>query len=73
MNGYFFSYVTLSVLLITVFQWPKLKQKTKQEKATFIIMLLLVWGLSMLDLPHSPGPTTLISLVFKPFSELIGL
>ena len=63
--------VTISVLLITRFEWPKLKAKPVRDKAVFISLLLLVWILSMLDLPSMPGPTTLLLFIFKPFRGLV--
>jgi Na+/melibiose symporter-like transporter len=71
MSWSFFSCVTIAVLLITWFEWPKLKQKPKKDKVAFISLLLIVWLLSMLDLPNTPGPTTVLHFIFKPFKGLL--
>ncbi|WP_068501168.1 hypothetical protein [Paenibacillus kribbensis] len=70
MRWYFFCFITISVLLITRFEWPKLKAKPVKDKAVFVSLLLLVWILSMLDLPNTPGPTTVLLFIFKPFRGL---
>ncbi|MCY9666153.1 hypothetical protein M5X11_14450 [Paenibacillus alginolyticus] len=71
MRWSFFCGVTIAVLLICWFEWPKLKQKPKRDKAVFVSLILLVWLLSMLDLPRTPGPTTLLQFIFKPFKGLL--
>jgi hypothetical protein len=70
MKWYFFCAVTIAVLLITRFEWPKRKAKSVKDKAVFVSLLLLVWILSMLDLPNTPGPTTVLLFIFKPFRGL---
>ncbi|MGW9528352.1 hypothetical protein ACWHAM_11445 [Paenibacillus terrae] len=68
---FFFCCVTISVLLIIRLEWPKLKVKPIRDKAVFVSLLLLVWILSMLDLPNTPGPTTVLMFIFKPFRGLV--
>lgn len=63
--------VTIAVLLIMWVEWSKLKQKPLWDRAVFVSLLLAVWLLSMLDLPHTPGPTTLLQAIFKPFRPLV--
>lgn len=70
MRGFFFWVVTISALLITRYEWPKLRTKPVRDKAVFISLLLLVWILSMLDLPNTPGPTKALLFIFKPFRGL---
>lgn len=67
----FFSCVTIAVLLILWFDWPRMKAKPPKDKAAFVTLLLIGWLLSMLDLPNTPGPTTLLEAVFKPFRGLV--
>ncbi|MBB3111743.1 multisubunit Na+/H+ antiporter MnhB subunit [Paenibacillus phyllosphaerae] len=63
--------ITIAVILILAFEWRKLKDKPRREKAALFAVLLLVWALSMLDLPATPGPVTLLEMIFKPFEGLI--
>ncbi len=71
MRWSFFCGVTITVLLIGWFEWSKLKQKPKRDKAVFVSLLLLVWLLSMLDLPNTSGPTRVLEFIFKPFKGLV--
>ncbi|MBA2939858.1 hypothetical protein HZF08_16215 [Paenibacillus sp. CGMCC 1.16610] len=66
-----FCIVTIAMILISLFEWPKLKQKPKRDKAVFIMLLLTGWVLSMFDLPNTPGPTSIFKIVFKPLRGLI--
>ncbi|MDD9271927.1 hypothetical protein ACFPES_33365 [Paenibacillus sp. GCM10023248] len=62
---------TIATLLIVWVEWSKLKQKPLWDRAVFVALLLAVWLLSMLDLPHTPGPPTLLQAIFKPFKPLV--
>lgn len=73
MSGSFFIGVTIAVLLIVWFEWKKLRSKPAKDKAVFVALLLLVWILSMLDLPKTPGPTTFLLYIFKPFKGLLEM
>ncbi|MCR8635040.1 hypothetical protein [Paenibacillus radicis (ex Xue et al. 2023)] len=67
----FFWMVTIAVMLIIWLEWSQLKSKPTKDKLVFISLLLLVWLLSMLDLPNTQGPTTLLRFIFKPFRPLL--
>ncbi|WP_127532568.1 hypothetical protein [Paenibacillus kobensis] len=71
MNISLFITITLAVIAIWWLDWPKIKKKTGKEKTLFIMLLLLGWVLSMLNLPDTPGPTTLLQFVFKPLEPLV--
>ncbi|MEW9699178.1 hypothetical protein [Paenibacillus sp. SI8] len=71
MNWTFFICITIASLLVAWFEWPKLKQKPKRERVIFVSLLLFVWVLSMFDLTHTPGPTTVLQTIFKPFKGLL--
>lgn len=68
--GVFFATAGI-VLVIILFQWPKMKQQSKKDKGAFIVLLLLALMLSMFDLQHIKGPVTLLEYIFKPFGKLI--
>lgn len=63
--------VTLAVIAIGFMEWPKMRRKPPQDRAAFICLLLLGWGMSALNLPHTPGPTQLLMAVFKPLAWLV--
>ncbi|WP_010273335.1 hypothetical protein [Paenibacillus senegalensis] len=65
-----FWWVTLAVVLIFARQWPSVKKKPYWDKVVFVCLTSVVWALSMLDLPHTPGPTTVLQLIFKPLEGL---
>lgn len=71
MRWSFFCGVTIAALLIAWFEWSKLKTRPVWDRAVFVSLLLTVWLLSMLDLPNTPGPTTLLKFIFKPFKGLV--
>ncbi|MDQ8734179.1 hypothetical protein [Paenibacillus sp. LHD-38] len=66
-----FSGVTIAALLILWFEWPRMKAKPIKDKAALVSLLLIGWLLTMLDLPNTPGPTTLLEAIFKPFRGLV--
>lgn len=68
--GAFFATAAI-IIVILLFQWPKMKQKPKKDKIALIVLLFIGWGLSMLNLPHIQGPTTLIEAIFTPFSKIL--
>lgn len=71
MIGGLFIGITIAILAIIRFEWPKLKGKPLRDRATFASLLALAWALSMLDLPHTPGPTHALMFIFKPFKSLL--
>lgn len=71
MRWTFFCIVTIAVSLIAWVEWPKLKEKPRRDRVVFTSLLILGWGLSMLDLPNTPGPTTVLEVIFKPLRPLL--
>lgn len=68
--GAFLIVVAISIVIL-LFQWPKIKQAPKKDKWAFGILLVIGWGLSMLDLPHISGPVTWKAVIFRPFSQFL--
>ncbi|NWL89118.1 MULTISPECIES: hypothetical protein [unclassified Paenibacillus] len=73
MKWHFFLMILIMTLLVILLEWKGLKTRPIRDKVVFISLLLLVLGLSMLDLPNTPGPTTLILLIYKPLERLLEL
>lgn len=65
--------ITFIVILIALYEWPKINSKQKKEKAAFVILALLGWLLTIVVLynPDIPGPTQMIHLIFKPLGKMI--
>ncbi|KAB7706305.1 hypothetical protein F9802_11500 [Bacillus aerolatus] len=59
------------MIVIILFQWPKMKQAPKKDKWAFGVLLLIGWGLSMFDLQHMGGPTAWIEALFRPFGKFM--
>ena len=63
----------LIVILMILYQWPKLQQNKKKDKAAFITLSVI--GLLLANLlifyPDIPGPTELIDLMYKPLGKLL--
>ena len=47
------------------------KKVRKKDKWAFFILLLIGWGLSMLDLPHITGPITWLEILFRPLGKFM--
>lgn len=70
--GVFFG-TAIIIAVISLLQWPKMKQHPKKDKWVFIMLLLVVWGLSLFDLPQMAGPLTLIQALFKPVGQFMHM
>ncbi|CUB08490.1 hypothetical protein BN2127_JRS1_00272 [Bacillus cereus] len=65
--------ITVSLFLIILYEWPKMTQNQKKEKATFVILTMMGWLLAILLLffPDVPGPTQIIEKLFKPLGTIL--
>jgi hypothetical protein len=68
--GTFFGTTLMIVILLSI-QWSKIKKYEKKDKWAFFILLLIGWGLSMLDLPHITGPITWLEIPFRPLGKFM--
>lgn len=59
------------VILIILYEWPKMKQNPKKDKMAFFTLLLTCLVLSMFNLPQMSGPTQWIEALFRPFGEFM--
>ncbi|WP_134705204.1 hypothetical protein [Ammoniphilus sp. YIM 78166] len=61
------------VLLITLFEWPKINPNQKKEKAAFVALTAMGFLLSVLLLyfPEMPGPPKLIEAIYKPLGKIL--
>jgi hypothetical protein len=59
--------ITVCVLLIFLFQLPRLKADQKKEKIAVVILLMFGWLLSamLVFFPNIPGPDYFITAIFK--------
>lgn len=65
--------ITLCVVLITLYELPKIKKSQKKEKTAFVTLTAMGWmlGILLLFFPDLPGPTQLISKIFHPLGKIL--
>ncbi|HZH61584.1 MAG TPA: hypothetical protein VEY70_18840 [Metabacillus sp.] len=65
--------ITLVAILITLYEWPKMKKNQKKEKWTFVTLTMAGWLLAVLLVffPDMPGPTHFIDMIFKHLGKLL--
>uniref|UniRef100_A0A942T7V0 Uncharacterized protein n=1 Tax=Neobacillus citreus TaxID=2833578 RepID=A0A942T7V0_9BACI len=61
--------VTVILVLILLFQWPKLKKNERKVKIAFFSLMVVNWGLAVLLVffPEMPGPGQFIDFLYKSF------
>ncbi|WP_416827808.1 hypothetical protein [Ectobacillus polymachus] len=66
--------ITIFLLLIILYEWPKIGINHKKEKISLVTITVIGWLLSILLLffPDMPGPTQMIEMLFKPLDKLLG-
>lgn len=68
--GIFFA-TAFIIGMIILFQWPKLKNYPKKDKAAFIVLILFSLSLSLFDLPYIEGPIKWIEYILQPFVHFV--
>jgi multisubunit Na+/H+ antiporter MnhB subunit len=65
--------LTVILLMIVWYEWPKMNPNQKKEKAAFATLSVLGWVLAVLLVfqPELPGPTQLVEFIYKPFGKLL--
>ncbi|WP_285768412.1 hypothetical protein [Peribacillus sp. SI8-4] len=58
-------------ILIILYEWPKLKQKSAKDKLALVSLLLIGLLLSMFHLQEMAGPTSWIEAFFRPLGEFM--
>lgn len=65
--------VSLIVLLMALYEWPKMNRNQKKEKAAFVIISALGWLNVVLLIfnPEMPGTRRIIEVIYKPLGKLL--
>ncbi|NSL52492.1 hypothetical protein [Calidifontibacillus erzurumensis] len=65
--------VLFVVILMALYEWPKMDKNQVKEKCAFALLALTGWVLSVLLIyfPDMPGPTQLIEFIFKPLGKFL--
>ncbi|MFP3125246.1 hypothetical protein OH784_21405 [Ectobacillus funiculus] len=67
MTWFFVIGITLVVVLMILYEWPRMNPNQKKEKSVFIILIAMEWALAILLLffPDLPRPEQMIEAVFN--------
>lgn len=65
--------VTVLLLFLTLFEYPKINHTHRKEKKALSILLAVGWLLAVLLIlfPEMPGPTQLLNFLFGPMKQLL--
>lgn len=65
--------ITVVVILMALYEWPKMEKNKKREKRTFIALTMAGWLLAVLLVyfPDMPGPNQFIDKIFRPLGMLL--
>ncbi|WP_028547481.1 hypothetical protein [Paenibacillus sp. UNC451MF] len=64
---------TVIVILMFLYEWPKMKQHSKKEKTAFVVIAAIGWVLAILLVvfPDMKGPTQWVDALYKPLGKLL--
>ena len=65
--------ITLLVILIALWEWPRMNENPKKDKVAALSLLVLGWLLSILfvHFPDTPGPDEWVRAMLKPLSNVL--
>lgn len=65
--------ITVITLMIAWYQWPKMNQGHRKDKAAFVVLSAAGWafGIIVAAFPHLTSPMTLLDKLFEPLSDLL--
>lgn len=63
--------ITALLVLIFLYEWPKLKKSIRKVQVVFFTLITIGWVLAILLVlfPNMPGPSQLIDFIFKPIGR----
>jgi uncharacterized membrane protein len=72
-KGFIVLGITIVIVLMFLYEWPKMNQKQKKDKYTFVVLSAMSWILAVLLLffPEMPGPTEMVDQIFKPLGKML--
>ncbi len=61
------------VVLIFLYEWPRINRTQKKEKVVFIVLLSLgtILAIVLIWNPDLPGPTQMIDYIYKPLGRML--
>jgi multisubunit Na+/H+ antiporter MnhB subunit len=61
------------VVLIFLYEWPRINRAQKKEKVVFIVLLSLgtILAIMLIWNPDLPGPTQMVDYIYKPLGRML--
>jgi hypothetical protein len=61
------------VILMTIYQWPRIGRKQRKERAAFTLLTAIGSALAVLLVyfPDLPGPTQLVEKIYRPLGKML--
>jgi multisubunit Na+/H+ antiporter MnhB subunit len=65
--------ITVVLVFMTIYEWPKMKGQMKREKIAFATLTILggVLAFLLVFYPEMPGPTQWIDAIYKPLGKFL--
>jgi multisubunit Na+/H+ antiporter MnhB subunit len=65
--------ITVVLVFMTIYEWPKMKVQMKREKIAFAALTILggVLAFLLVFYPEMPGPTQWIDAIYKPLGKFL--
>jgi multisubunit Na+/H+ antiporter MnhB subunit len=65
--------ITVVLVFMTIYEWPKMKVQMKREKIAFAVLTMLggVLAFLLVFYPEMPGPTQWIAAIYKPLGKFL--
>lgn len=66
--------ITILILVMYLYEWPKIEKKQKKEKRSFVVLTIIGWLLAILLVffPDLPGPIHFLREIYKPLEKWLG-
>jgi hypothetical protein len=67
------SAILIIVILMTLYEWPRINQNQKKEKAAFVALTAIgcLLGILLQFYPKLPSPTQLVEVIYKPLGKFL--
>jgi len=66
-----FAWTAIVVALLTMYEWPKMKQSPKKDKIAFISIMLIGLFMTLFSLKQMAGPVTWLELIYRPLGKFM--
>lgn len=65
--------VAVIVLLMFLYEWPKINSNQKKEKVAFVALIAIgtLLAILLIFFPGMPSPTQWVEMIYKPLGQLL--